>query len=184
MIDFFRVIKERRSIRNFIKAKIPRSDLRKIVDAGRLAPCGGNRQAWHFIVIINKKIISKILIYLELSKMLVDLKRAKGPYDVKKSISFSNTSSIIAIAVDVKQPFYKEDGSAAAENMLLAITALGYGGCWVHGQVTLFLKAIEKLLNTPRNLRLFTMIILGKPERHPKRPRKKKLEEILHWDNF
>lgn len=184
MIDFLKVIKKRRSIRNFVKSKIPKSDLRKIADAGRFAPCGGNSQRWHFIVITDKKMISKILIYLEISKILANLKRLNEPYEAEGPVSFSDASAIIAIAFDIKWHFYKEDGSAAVENMLLTATALGYGGCWVHGQMTPYLKNIEKLLNIPRNLMLFTMIILGKPKKWPKRPPKKKLEEILHWNKF
>ncbi len=169
MIDFFQVVKKRRSIRNFVKTNIPRSDLRKIVDAGRLAPCGGNRQAWHFIVIVDKKIINKILIYLEVSKILADLKRAKNLYAAEETVGFLNASAIIAIAFDAKWYFYKEDGSVAVENMLLAASALGYGSCWVHGQMTSHLKDIKRLLNIPYNLRLFTMVVFGKSKRRIKK---------------
>jgi nitroreductase len=184
MVDFFNVIEKRRSVRDFVKDEISKSDLKRIVNAGRLAPCGGNKQAWHFIVVVDKEIINKILIYLEVSKIMADLKRTKGSYDAEGPVGFQNTSAVIAVAFDAMWTFYKEDGSAAVENMLLAASALGYGGCWVHGQATPYLKNIEKLLNIPRGFRLFTMIVLGKPKRLPRRLPKKKLEEILHWNKF
>lgn len=184
MADFFNVVKRRRSVRDFVKEGISKSDLKRIVNAGRLAPCGGNKQAWQFIVVVDKKIINKILIYLELSKITADLKGAKGLYDTEGPIGFLNASAVIAVAFDAKWIFYREDGSAAVENMLLAIAALGYGSCWVHGQTMPYLKDIEKLLNIPRDFRLFTAIVLGKPKRRPRRLPKRKLEEILHWNKF
>ncbi|MEM2691554.1 MAG: nitroreductase family protein, partial [Candidatus Bathyarchaeia archaeon] len=42
-MDFFEVIERRRSIRKFKPNPIPKEDLKKILDAGRLAPSGGNR---------------------------------------------------------------------------------------------------------------------------------------------
>jgi len=183
-IDFFEVIKRRRSVRCFTEDKISKTDLKGIVDAGRLAPCGGNEQAWHFIVVIDKKVINKILILLELSKTSFDLKKIKKVHRSGKPVGFLNTSAVIAVAFDAEWVFYKEDGSASIENMLLAASALGYGGCWVHGQMLVYLKNIERMLNIPRNIRLFSMILIGKAKIYPKRPSKKKLKEILRWNKF
>ena len=54
-MDFFEVIERRRSIRKFKPNPIPKEDLKKILDAGRLAPSGGNRQPWQFIVVKDLK---------------------------------------------------------------------------------------------------------------------------------
>ncbi len=183
-IDFFEVVKKRRSVRCFIEGKIPRKDLKKIIDTGRLAPCGGNKQAWHFIVVTDQKLITKILILLELSKTLFYLKTVKKIYNPVGSIGFLNASAVIAVAFDREWSFYKEDGSAAIENMLLSASALGYGGCWVHGQMLPYVKEIEKMLNLPSTIRLFSMIVIGKIKNLTQGPSKKKLKEILYWDKF
>ena len=44
-------IRERRSTPSFTGAPIPSSDLRQILDAGRLAPSGYNMQPWRFVVV-------------------------------------------------------------------------------------------------------------------------------------
>lgn len=125
-----------------------------------------------------------MLVYLKSNKISANLKIENSRNTSPQFNIFINTSAIIAIAFDVKWHFYKEDGSAAIENMLLAATALGYGSCWVGGAIMPYLEDVEKLLNIPANIKLFSMIVLGKPEKWPKTPPKKKLEEILHWDKF
>lgn len=41
-MDVYEAIKTRRSTRKFKKEPVARDALEKIVEAGRLAPCGGN----------------------------------------------------------------------------------------------------------------------------------------------
>ncbi len=46
----------------------------------------------------------------------------------------ASAQGFIAIVADPdKSPYWLEDISAAAQNMLLAISALGYGCTWVEG---------------------------------------------------
>jgi len=52
-MSVFEVIEKRRSIRKYKPSSIPAGDLKKILEAGRLAPSAGNRQAWSFIVVRN-----------------------------------------------------------------------------------------------------------------------------------
>jgi nitroreductase len=49
-MDALEAIRKRRSVRNYTGDPIPRADLETIVDAGRLAATGGNRQPWDFVV--------------------------------------------------------------------------------------------------------------------------------------
>jgi len=44
-------IRERRSAREYLDTPVVMSAIVRIVDAGRLAPSGANRQPWHFVVI-------------------------------------------------------------------------------------------------------------------------------------
>lgn len=59
-MDIFEAIHGRRSIRKFANKPVLKNDLIKILNAARLAPSGGNLQAWRFIVIENKSIISEM----------------------------------------------------------------------------------------------------------------------------
>jgi nitroreductase len=54
-LDLFETIEKRRSIRKFKPDSMPPEDLKKILEAGRLAPSGGNRQPWRFIVVSDEQ---------------------------------------------------------------------------------------------------------------------------------
>ena len=59
-MDVFKAIRWRRSVRNFSPQKIEREKLLQILEAARIAPSSSNRQAWHFVVIDDPKIIEQI----------------------------------------------------------------------------------------------------------------------------
>lgn len=55
MSDILKLIRERRSIRQFKKDKIDRESIEKILEAGRFAPSAENNQPWRFFVIEKKR---------------------------------------------------------------------------------------------------------------------------------
>ena len=65
MPDVLDLIKSRKSVRKYSDKHIPDEDLRKILEAGRLAPSWMNVQSWRFILIKsqeNKDLLSKLSI--------------------------------------------------------------------------------------------------------------------------
>jgi nitroreductase/NAD-dependent dihydropyrimidine dehydrogenase PreA subunit len=55
-----KIIYNRRSVRNFLDKPVPEPLIRRVIEAGRAAPSGGNSQPWQFIVISNKGIIDRL----------------------------------------------------------------------------------------------------------------------------
>ena len=161
-MDTLETIRNRRSIRRYKNAVIPKADLETIVDAGRLAATGSNRQPWDFIVVTEKS-------------MIVNFK-VSGPW-------IESASAVIVVVMDPKSRWWVEDGAAAIENMLLASTALGYGSCWVEGDALPHENTIKSLLGIPADKRVMALIPIGIPAETPQ-PKKKSLEEVLHWETF
>ena len=56
MQDVIKLIKSRRSIRKYRDQEVPREILEDLVDCGRLAPSGYNRQPWIFVVVTERKL--------------------------------------------------------------------------------------------------------------------------------
>jgi nitroreductase len=161
-MDALEAIQKRRSVRKFTGDLVPRADLEKIVDAGRLAATGSNRQPWEFIVVTDK----------ELKYQLTTI----GKWMRK-------AGAIIAVVVDPYSPWWREDGSAAIQNMLVASTALGYGSCWVEGDALPLEEEFKTILCVPKGKRLLALIPIGVPGESPtveKRP----LESVLHWQVY
>ncbi len=174
-MEVFEAIRQRRTIRTFTGKEIPKSDLEKIVDAGRLAPSGINKQMWDFIVITGKDIIANILGRLHFSG------RKYGTHEDGK---FGGISAIIAVVLDGSHPYWIEDGSAATVNMLLTAIDLGWGSCWIEGQIRPLEGDLKELLGIPETKRILLMIALGEPVTWSPAPPKKALSEVLHWERY
>src|SRR4030065_814751 len=58
--DLEKLIKERRSIRQWKKQEVPDELLRKAVELATWAPNGGNYQGWRFIIVKKKEMIEKM----------------------------------------------------------------------------------------------------------------------------
>jgi nitroreductase len=91
--------------------------------------------------------------------------------------------AIIAVVMDPSSRWWIEDGAAAVQNMLIASTALGYGSCWVEGDMLPHEEEFEALLGIPKEKRLFTLVPIGVPTEWPMKA-KKSLEEVIHWETY
>jgi len=173
-MDLFEAIHSRRTIRTFTGKKIQKSDLEKMVDAGRLAPSATNRQMRDFVVITKEEILNDILHHFHVGRR----------YETHEDGKFDGASAIIAVVTDESNEFLREDGSASAENMLLSARALGYGSCWIEGQLRSHEEHFKELLDIPEGKQILLMIALGEPLRWSPSPPKKSLSEVLHWERY
>jgi len=161
-MDALEAIRKRRSVREYTGDPIPKEDLEAIVDAGRLAATGSNKQPWDFIVVTEREMIEQLKVAAQWME---------------------NAGAIIAVVMDPSSRWWLEDGSAAVENMLIASTALGYGSCWLEGYTLPREEEFKALLKIPKEKRLLTLVPIGVPVEWPTRE-KKSLEEIIHWEKF
>jgi nitroreductase len=161
-MDALEAIRRRRSVREYTGDSIPREDLETIVDAGRLAATGNNRQPWDFVVVTEREMIEELKV---------------------ASRWMEKAGAIIAVVMDPASRWWLEDGSAAVENMLIASTALGYGSCWLEGYTLPREEEFKALLGVPKEKRLLTLVPIGVPTEWPTRD-KKPLEEVIHWERY
>jgi len=161
-MEALEAIQKRRSVRKFTGEIIPREHLEKIVNAGRLAATGSNRQPWDFIVVTNKAMIEKLSVVGEWMR---------------------TAGAIIVVLLDPYSTWWQEDGSAAIQNMLVASTALGYGSCWVEGDILPHEEEFKALLFVPKGKRLLALVPVGVPAEWPE-VEKRPLESVLHWQVY
>lgn len=161
-MEALEAIRRRRSVREYTGESIPRTDLETIVDAGRMAASGNNRQPWEFIVVTERPMIEKLKI---------------------ASQWMEKAGAIIAVVMDPGSRWWLEDGSAAIENMLLASTALGYGSCWLEGYTLPREDELKAFLGVPDDKRLLSLVPIGVPVEWPTRE-KKPLQDVLYWEKY
>ena len=79
-----------------------------------------------------------------------------------------------------------EDACASAENMLLAIAALGYDTCWTQGP--LMMKKTEaqakEILGVPKTKRLLILLPIGKAESPGSQAVKNPMEDVTYYDSY
>ncbi|MBN2083678.1 MAG: nitroreductase family protein [Anaerolineales bacterium] len=161
-MDALEAIRARRSIRKYTDAAIPKKDLETIVDAGRLAATGSNKQPWDFIVVTDRQTIARF--------------QEAGAW-------IEQAPAVIAVFMDPQSRWWVEDGAAAIQNMMLAGTALGYGSCWVEGNALPREGEYKKLLGVPEGKRILALVPFGVPAESPVKE-KKPLAEVLHWEKY
>ncbi|MEM3581466.1 MAG: nitroreductase family protein [Candidatus Bathyarchaeia archaeon] len=175
-MDLFEVIEKRRSVRKFKPIPIPKEDLRKILEAGRLAPSGGNRQPWYFIVVRE----------IETKKVLAA---------ASNNQMFMADADVIIVALGdpkaspTKLPYtlsatripYKQDPMIAVEHMVLAATALGYGTCWIGAFNE---EEVKKILKVPEDLAVIALLPIGVPDEEPPARPRKAFNEIFFKESY
>jgi nitroreductase len=151
-MDLFDAIANRCSYRgNFTAATVPRKDLERIVQAGIQAPSACNQQVAAFVIVDDPSLLRQIA-------EIVD-----------KSVCQSAKAMIVCVAdprpVYAKWSFAAEDCAASVENMLLAITALGYASVWLDGVLRTEDRTarIGQLLGVPPDKTVRILLPIGVP---------------------
>jgi nitroreductase len=166
-MDFFKVINKRRSVRQYTNKPVPREVLEKVVQAGIEAPTGCNAQLKQYVVVDDPAVMAKL-------------------HPVSKALR--GAPAAIVLVVDPKPTEYGEywpqDAAAAMENMLLAIVASGYGGCWIEGALRRQEAYVKQLLGVPESLRVIALTPVGKPAAPVARPAKPTMTDVLHYNRF
>ena len=175
-MDLFDVIKNRFSYRGpYESTPVPQEDLRKILEAGLAAPSGCNKQTTSLIALDDPELVKSI-------------------FNILKATGFTGKIPPAGICVLTQRiPAYEnyyfnvQDYSAAIENILLAITALGYTSCWIEGQITERSETqaeIAKILNTPKEYIVVGFLPVGVPKGDVRRPRYKAFSERAWFNGF
>ena len=172
--DMLQLMKERRSYRGTYKPdKVPHEDLAAILQAGLAAPSGCNRQTTSLIAVDDEELLAKL--------------RA----EIEPPIAETAPAMICVLTQRVNayrdRCYAVQDYSAAIENMLLAITALGYQSCWYEGHITdddRIGDRLAKILGVPEEYELVCVLPVGVAEEEPTAPKKKEFEERAWFNGF
>jgi len=158
--ELLEFLKSRRSIRNFQEKEIPDNELKMILEAGRWAPSGSNKQPWQFIIIKNKEILKKI------SETAI-----YGKFIKKVPVAVA-----IVGKISENPNWYVQDTTLASMNMMLMAFSLNIGTCWIGSMDR---EKAKELLGLGKDDFLLTLLPLGYIKGNiPKPTLRKNLDEI------
>lgn len=173
-MELFDAIEARASYRGaYLDTPVPRAHLEKIMAAGCAAPSGCNKQTASFIAVDDPA-------------LLAELKDIVTPRigDTAPAWILVLTRPVVAYR---DRCFNVQDYSAAIQNMLLAIVALGYESCWFEGHVTDeddLGGRLARRLGVPEAYQLVCVLPVGVAAEPVKRPRKLPVEARISYNGF
>jgi nitroreductase len=167
-MELLEVVRKRRSIRKYKPDPVPEEKIMYVLEAARLAPSWGNMQCWHYIVVTDESLKSKITQHDWATKAPVII---VGCADPKKSGKKHG------------QDYYMLDMGISMEHLILAATEQGLGTCWIGYYFDE--KTVKKALNIPKRFKVVAVTPLGYPDEEKGEVKERKtLEEIVSWNTF
>ena len=173
-MDILEAIRRRHSYRGkYAATPVPREDLVKIMEAGLAAPSGCNKQTTSLIAVDDPAVLEKLHQVIQ-----------PPAGETAPAMICVLTRRIVAYR---DRCFAVQDYSAAIENMLLAITALGYQSCWYEGHITDEDKIgcqMAQILGVPQDYELICFLPVGVGISEPVLPRKRSFDQRAWFNGF
>lgn len=175
-MEFFKVIKGRRSVRSWTDKPVPKELIKKLIDSARWSPSSCNRQSCKFVIVESEKN----------KKILANSTPSGKP--------FCSDAPVIMIVLVDERLYNSErsehtpylDAAAAIENILLAAHDSELGACWLNFD-TKSLGCDEKIrsaFNISKHFLIISLIALGYPKKIPEPPLRKEIDEFIINENF
>jgi len=171
-MNIHKLILERESIRSYdINRKVPEEILKRILEAGRLAPSAGNRQPWQFILVSSEEMLEKIRlcynpVWFQNAPHILIVKGFKDKAWTRADDGYNALETDLTIAMD---------------HMILAAESESIGTCWIAAFTP---EILRKALELNDNEEIFAITPLGYPMDgfHKKAKKKRKsFEEVVKF---
>ncbi|MBE6829192.1 MAG: hypothetical protein E7519_03160 [Ruminococcaceae bacterium] len=162
--DFFTVLKDRRSVREFTKERVPDELIDKILEAGLWAAHSCNLQSIRYLVI-----------------------REENAPGLFKGSDIPGGPVHLVVLQDQRvyraNPFMPErnhllDAGAAAQNMALAAHAVGLEGVWLTFDDTI-IKRLRDYFHIPEDIRIVTYVDVGFGDQTPYPPLRSEVKDAV-----
>ncbi|NLY88194.1 MAG: nitroreductase [Firmicutes bacterium] len=167
-MSFLELTKKRYSVRKYKDKPVEKEKILQVLEAARNAPSACNYQPWHFIVLNDEIIKTKVA--------------ETYPKDW-----FKKAPVVIVACGDHSVSWKRADGkdhcdvdlAIAIDHMTLAAADLGLGTCWI---CAFDAKSCHEILELPENLEVIALLPLGYPDDETIPDKKRKsLDEIVTW---
>ncbi|UCF96633.1 MAG: nitroreductase family protein [Spirochaetaceae bacterium] len=180
-MTFLDLINRRQSVRRYADKPVEREKIELCLEAARLAPSTSNSQPWKFIVVDEPQLLSTVAAETVAPFRAFNTFTLQAPVVVAVLVDGANLEANTGKVLR-RVDYSLIDVGIATEHFCLQAVELGLGTCilgWFDE------KAIKKLLQVPRNRRIYLMITLGYPQDDHVRPKRRKaLETIRSYNRY
>jgi nitroreductase len=194
-VDVIDHILAQRACRAFADSPVPDGDLVTMVRAATHAPSAENRQPWVFVVVreaATREAIAEITRRVWAGGGRRHAQRSLAPpffaaVDEFVERGYGGAPVLVVVAADgrggVPAAVLESSVFPAAQNLLLAAGALGYGS----SMTTLAAQdpdALAAAVGLPPGVRPLAVVPVGRPARPLGRPRRRPVDAVAHLDAF
>lgn len=174
---FYRFIKSRRTVRDFSSKSVPLEVVKSCIDAAATAPSGANRQPWHFVVVSDPEIKTKIRTAAEKEEhhfyhggVPDEWRDAVQPLGTDESKPFLETAPHLIVifaervsvnSQDKLKNYYVSESVGIATGIL--ITALHACGLGTLTHTPSPMRFLNEILNQPDHRRPYLILVTGYP---------------------
>jgi nitroreductase len=174
-MEFFDLVKKRRSVRKYRSEAVRREDIMRILDAANYAPSAMNSQPWEFMVVTGGKIMELGQFYGAGIREMSERMKAAGqqpPFSgddyIEKASRFGGAPVLVLVLAEKRNnagemKAWLESACAAIQNIILAATDMGLGTCWMTGPLREE-TAIRKILGIGDEREIVALTPLGYPD--------------------
>ncbi len=164
-MDFYEVIKKRRSIRGYQADPVPEAALKRIMEAVWWAPSACGRQPYRFLVVTNPEMHERI-------------------YKCYPNVWLKEAPMIVVACGNAEESWHRLDGQPAVdldlgiamEHLVLAAAAESLGTCWV---CAYDVDAMTKAVNLEAPWRALAITPVGFARSEPKSPLRKDMDALF-----
>lgn len=172
-MDLDKSIKERRSVRAFTSKSVKWSEVMEAIDAANQAPFAGNQNNLQFIIVSEAKKIDSLAQHSQ------QLWINDAQYIV---VVCADTKKLVRLYDEIGKTYSKQQAGAAIENLLLKLTELKLGACWIGAFAE---GLVKEELNIPEDWVVEALIPIGyAKDKKQKQVKKASLENKIYWDKW
>lgn len=173
------VIHHRRAVRSYQPTRLDESTIRTLLDAAIQAPTAMHLEPWAFVVIQDAALLKR---YSDRGKVLASHSGAYMELLANPAFNiFYDAGTLIVICGKPMGSFVTADCWLAAENLMLAASAMGLGSCCIGFAVpVLNTPEVKRELSIPADVTAIAPIIVGVPSAIPPAVGREP-PEILSW---
>jgi nitroreductase len=173
-MDFYEVVRTRRSVRAYRPDPVSQDVLARVLDAARIAPSGSNRQPTRFIVVSNEETKQKLI-----------------PMCHNQAFIATAPIAVVACGSDIKynRGEWMEryamivDVAIAVDHLTLAARAEGLGTCWIGSFNN---DQLKEFFSLPEDVDVVALTPLGYPEgdAFTEPEGRIPLQEFVRWERW
>ncbi len=167
-------LRARRSCKDYLPHPVPPEVLSELVDIARYSPTGANKNAWRFIIIMDRQTLNRLS-------------------EIAGTCSWlASAQAAIAVLIDpASTRYWLEDSSVAAYSIWLVAEARGLGATWAamyqsdnQEESRRRQELARAALDVPANLNIPMVMGLGYRKSLPTEKERPALKDVIFWENY